>query len=248
MLRFADSYKPTQGFPGELAKYIPSDPTSAHWYDAAVLRTLVFNHIVLADNGGRDMPLGEFVRQFRGLASTAKAKAITATFPRVTHLTHFRDTPEYVDQLLKLMKDNSKPPSHSVLGYVGEDHFRQKFENFYGDLLRFSYKKIKGYLPSGLPYTFELALAELLEKKGALFTGVNFSPTFGDPLEALRFKGPEYEATGIGEFLEKGFAHPDWITAEDPDSPLTAVAVHIITPAPLFLDMGKTRLQIEEVG
>jgi hypothetical protein len=26
------------------------------------------------------------------------------------------------------------------------------------------------------------------------------------------------------------------------------VAAHIITPAPVFLDRGKTRLQIEEVG
>jgi hypothetical protein len=73
---------------------------------------------------------------------------------------------------------------------------------------------------------------------------VNYSPTFSDPLADVRFNRPECAATGIEAFLEQGFVHPTIARSDDPDYPLKAAAVHIITPAPLFLDRGKTRLQI----
>jgi hypothetical protein len=57
--------------------------------------------------------------------------------------------------------------------------------------------------------------------------------------------GPKFKADGIQGFLSHGHALPkgerSWY--ETPAS--VAVAAHIITPAPIFLDRGKTRLNME---
>jgi len=240
----AHSYHPTRQFPEEFRKYLPGDPTSPHWYDAAALKRLVFSHIAHARSGGPDLPLREFVRQFKGLTATKKAKAVCEALPRVSRLSDFEDEPEAVTDLLGAMKGHSNVPSHNVLGVVGQEHFRRCFSEWYG-VKRFDYKKSKGYLPSGLPYTFEFALAET-EEKGDLFTAVNYSPTFDDPLEGTRFEGLGNPVKGIGAFLIAGHAHPHLRHRDDLYRPFTAAAVHIATPAPLFLDRGKTRLLLEE--
>jgi len=141
------------------------------------------------------------------------------------------------------MRHYSDPPSVGTLGYVGRDHFEKRFEEIYGDLYRFDYKRITGQLPYlRLPYAFEFALAEVNGIVSRPFVGVNFSPTFDDPLSNVYLQGPEYSAAGLEAFMRDGFVHPHWATPGDPDPPYTAVAAHIVTPAPLFLDRGKTRL------
>jgi hypothetical protein len=101
-----------------------------------------------------------------------------------------------------------------------------------------------GTLPSGLPFTFEFAVA-ILDEPGHLYCGVNFSPTFGDPLQGTTLAGPKFKADGIRGFLSQGHALPegDGTWYESPAS--VAMAAHIVTPAPLFLDRGKTRLNME---
>jgi Histidine kinase-, DNA gyrase B-, and HSP90-like ATPase len=237
----AGFYKPlAEGF----AKYTPGEPTSAHWYDEAALKTLVFSHIRHARaEGGQDLPLGKFVRQFKGLSSTAKAREVCSHFPEIDRLSDFEGRGHGVALLLYWMKQHSKPPAHKALGRLGKDHIRARLEDFYGHVERYRYKHFAGYLPSGLPYTFEFAVAEV-DELGDLFVGVNFSPTLGDPLQDLRLKGKKYEASGIEEFLEEGFAHPLHEHADDPESPLTAAVAHVVTPAPLFMEYGKTRLDL----
>jgi len=239
-------YKPTVP---ALAKYRPTDPTSPHWYDTESLGRLIGAHIGHARNGGEDLPVGEFVRQFRGLKSTAKAKAVCGLLGPVGHLSDFERERDHqldwrsVEVLLRAMQEETTPPAHKALGRIGEEHFRERFGELYGGEL-VGYKHVKGYLPNGLPYVFEFALAESNEvHHEALFYGVNYSPTFGDPLEDLRLKGSEYASNGVAQFLIDGFAHPKWLTPGDPGPRRgTAAAVHIITPAPLFMERGKTRL------
>jgi hypothetical protein len=240
-----DSYLPTRG-PSKRFKYVPSDPTSAHWYDVEAFKRLVYSHIGHhRHEGGDDLRLREFVRQFKGLSATKKAKAVCEHFPQIKMLSDFEDSPEDVHSLLDMMKIYSDAPSHNTLGYVGKDHFRERFEHYYGELCRFDYKKITGSLHPDMPYVVEFAIAELPEEaqEGALFTAVNYSPTFGDPLEDVRFRVDEISADGIEEFLEDGFVSPEYGNVDDPYPPNMAVAFHIITPAPLFLDQGKTRLE-----
>jgi hypothetical protein len=240
----AEIYKSTAE--GGIKKYVPSKSTSPHWYSVASLKGLVFNHIAHARNGGRDLPLGEFVRQFQGLTSTKKAKAVAAPLidAGFTHLSDFAGDEGRVGELLTRMKAESKSPKASALGYVGEEQFRTFLESVYASVNEFKYVRRSGTMPSGLPFTFEFALATL-DEPGHLYCGINFSPTFGDPLEGTTLAGPEFRAGGIKGFLSTAYALPetDSLWYRTPAS--VAVATHIITPAPLFLDRGKTRLDME---
>lgn len=189
------------------------------------------------------MLLRDFVRTFRGLSGSAKAKAVCSRFPEVTHLSDFEKHEHLIAKLLETMRETVKPPSHNVLGLVGEEYYHRRFDEWYG-VERFWYRKAKGELAGGLPYLFEVALAET-EEIGDLFTAVNFSPTFEDPLSATKFTSPEFTAYGIRGFLNQGHALPGdnpW----DMSLNYTAAAVHIVTPAPVFLDRGKTRLKLED--
>jgi hypothetical protein len=240
------TYKPTVAFPG-WRKFLPTDLTSAHWYGPMALKRLVFSHIKHARGGGRDLPLGEFVRQFRGLSSTAKAKSVTTGFGDIKYLSDFEGRPDRVGDLLAAMQAAAKAPSHNVLGVVGEEHFRTHFEAAY-DVKEFVYKQAKGRFASGLPFVFEFALATL-PAPGDLYFGINFSSSFGDPLVGTRLVGPKFTAEGIRGFLRDSYALPDsgdsYHGYRAPAS--VAVAVHIVTPAPVFMDRGKSRLQLEEV-
>jgi len=190
-------------------KYVPNEPTSPHWYSPQSLKTLVFSYIASAENGGRDLPVGEFVREFQGLARPAKAKAVRARIGGIKHLSDYRDNPEAVGELLSAMQAESKVPKPSALGYVGKEHFEKFLESVYGDVVEESkYVKREGTLPSGLPLVFEFALATLSEP-GHLYTAINFSPTFGDPLQGTTIAGPQFSATGIKGFLSAGHALPE---------------------------------------
>jgi DNA topoisomerase VI subunit B len=237
----AEMYKSTRGLP--FKKYVPSEPTSPHWYAPASLQALVFSHIAHARGGGRDLPLGEFVREFQGLSRTSKAKAVCAELPAFKHLSDFEEDPDAVGELLARMQAASKPPKHAAFGYVGEEHFRAFFEAVY-EVKEVRYTRKQGLLPSGLPLVFEFALA-VTEAPGHLYTAINFSPTFGDPLEGTTLAGPQFKAAGIGGFLSQGHALPKTDRAWYFSPASVAVAAHIITPAPIFLDRGKTRLNME---
>jgi DNA topoisomerase VI subunit B len=228
----------------DIKKYVPSEPTSPHWYSTESLKVLVFSHVAHAHDGGQDLPLGTFVRQFAGLTSSAKAKAVCSQMPSgITHLSDFERDPSWVGVLLAAMQGEAKEPKAASLGHVGEEHFCAFFEGIY-DVNEFKYVKRSSTLPSGLPFTFEFALATL-EEPGHLYCGINFSPTFGDPLEGTTLAGPKFRANGIRGFLSQGYALPDTDAAWFRSPASVAVAAHIVTPAPLFLDRGKTRLNME---
>jgi len=225
-------------------KYLPSQPTSPHWYSPGSLKVLVFSHIAHARKGGRDLPLGEFVRQFQGLTSTAKARAVAKQMGEgFTHLSDFEGDEGKVAELLGAMQATTRAPKARALGFVGKEHFETFFKSIY-DVREYKYVKKEGTMPSGLPFTFEFALATL-DEPGHLYCGINFSPTFGDPLEGTTLAGPEFRAGGIRGFLSAGYALPETETAWYRTPASVAVAAHIVTPAPLFLDKGKTRLDME---
>jgi hypothetical protein len=240
----AEIYKST--LDGPIKKYVPSEPTSPHWYSSESLKGLIFNHIAHARAGGRDLPLGEFVRQFQGLSSTRKAKAVCSAVPWITHLSDFTHKPEDVETLLEVMQDETKPPKAAALGWVGKEHFETFFENTYDEIKEFNYVRNSAALKSGMPLTIEFALARLDEdERGHLYCGINFSPTFGDPLQGTTLAGPKFKANGLQAFLSEGHALPKSERAwyESPTS--VAICAHLVTPAPMFLDRGKTRLDME---
>jgi hypothetical protein len=235
-----DVYQAIVAFPGAWRKCLPSDPTSAWWYAAADLKRLVFAHIAEARRGGKDLLLRDFVKQFRNLSANAKAKAVCSSLPSIRRLSDFEADESAVDRLLEVMRHEAKAPSVEILGAVGEAHFRACFDAWYG-VTRWWYRKVTGDV-HGIPFIVEAAVAETA-RQGWLWTGVNFSPTFDDPLANTLLSGPKVSAYGLHNFLKSAHVVP--IPDPRDETPTkTAVAVHLVCPVLEFLDRGKTRLKV----
>jgi hypothetical protein len=236
-------FLPTVTFPAEWRKFLSTDLTSPWWYTEEALARLVFAHInAIRQNRARDLTLRDFVRQFRGLSGSAKAKAVCDRLAEIKHLTDFETRPELVPALLKAMKEHSRPTGPEVLGWCGEEHFRTRFDQLYS-VRRYWYKRIAGEV-AGVPYVVEAALAET-ERPGSLFLGVNFSPTFEDPLASTYLASPEFGSYGVAGFLSRARCHPlphwEWERRSH-----AAAAFHLVCPALDFLDRAKTRLKVPE--
>jgi hypothetical protein len=219
-------------------KFLPTDLTSPWWYDPAAFARLVFGQVGAVEQAqGRDLTLREFVRQFAGLSGTAKAKAVCDTLPGVKRLSDFRHQgDEAAGRLLSAMWQATHPPSPAVLGTVGEAHLRRRLDRRFG-VRRWWYRKVSGDV-DGMAFVIEAALAHT-DKPGRLYHGVNFSPTFEDPLAATSLGCAEFAAWGISGFLERAHAAPD-------GKRCTAAAFHLVCPVLQFLDRGKTRLKVPE--
>lgn len=224
-------------------KFLPTDPTSPHWYTEQDLARLVFVYLNAVREGrAKDLTVREFVRQFRGLTGSARAKAVCERVPGVSRISDFDARPELIGVLLAAMKECARPAPPEVLGWCGEEHFRLRFEQLYG-VKRYWYKRTVVDV-AGIPFVLEVGLAET-QRPGSLFTGVNFSPTFEDPLGSTYLPGPEFGAWGVGGFLSRAGCHPvpSW---EWDRQGHVAVAFHLVSPALDFLDRGKTRLKVPE--
>lgn len=216
----ANSYHSSVTFPG-WRKHLPTDLTSPWWYSTADMERLVFSHIGETRRGNGDPTLREFVRQFKGLSGTAKAKKVCDQFPHIRRLTDFEEKRGLVSELLKAMQDSVRAPSPGTLGLVGEDHFKKCFAEWFG-VERLVYKKIARSLDNS-PWVFEVALAEDDPEKfssdmNMMFFGINFSPTYEDPFAGTRLACHEYTVSGIKSFLDQSYA------SERP------VAIHMIVP------------------
>jgi DNA topoisomerase VI subunit B len=221
-------------------KWLPTYPIPVAWYDKDSFERLIFLHIGQSRRpGGRDLPLGEFVRQFRGLARSAAAKKITKLFPEIHRLSDFESRPEVLRRLLAAMESNSRPVPARVLGLIGEAQFRARFEEWYG-VERFWYAKESGEA-DGLPFTLEAVLAHTEEEETEdHFFALNFSPVYDDPLGRSWFKlAEDCGGYGLGGLLSDAHAG---------DFP-HAFAFHLTMPAFRFLDRGKSTIAIEgELG
>jgi len=189
---------------------------------------------------------------FKGLKSTTKAKAVCGHLPQVTHLSdlEYKDILLGTDKLLGAMQGAADPPKHDILGAVGKAHFEQRFIERYGQLLRFNYNKAQGYHGAGrpgLPMVFEFAIAELdydVPGAGDVYYGVNYSPTYEDPLSSTRLTGPPITTVGIDDYLQAAYAHPRTDADDDPAPIFTVVAAHVIAPGLEFRERAKTRLAL----
>lgn len=242
-LRDEAEFLPTVAFPEEWRKFLPTDLISPWWYTEEALSRLVFAHINAFRQGQtKDLTLRDFVRQFRGLSGTAKAKAVCERLQGIARLSDFEERPDLVSVLLSAMKEHSRPAGAEVLGWCGEEHFRARFEQLYG-VKRYWYKRVTGDV-GGVPYVVEAALAET-DQAGGLFVGVNFSPAFEDPLASTYLPGPEFAAYGVAGFLSRARCHPvpgwEWERKRH-----VAAAFHLVSPALDFLDRAKTRLRVPE--
>jgi DNA topoisomerase VI subunit B len=178
--QFSDlSLTPTVGFPDPWRKFLPTDHTPAHWYSATEFRHLLY---AKADRDP-SQPLGDFIQEFKGLSRVWR-KVIQAI--PVKTLGELLTAPDMINALHSAMQEHATAPKPEILGHVGKDHFRQRFDEQFliaqdakgND--RYWYKHQFGHL-DGMPYQIEVAIAET-ERPGGVFYGLNYSVPFSDPL------------------------------------------------------------------
>lgn len=229
----SDFYQNTAG--DGWKKFTTKDMPSVHWYDLAAFKRLVYCHITESD-----VLLRDFIMNFRGLSSTGKAKSICSRFNH-KRLSDFDMKDEDIAMLFDEMKEASKIPKPDILGIIGEDHFRSRFNDIFGGFRKFFYRK-RLFEISGVPYVAEMAIAKALpECSGGLFAGVNFSPSYGDPI---------YEYFDSGQM---GLYSLFGLKGELTDDNDIVMAFHLVSPSLNFKDRGKTALALsnnakDEIG
>jgi DNA topoisomerase VI subunit B len=230
------SYKPTD--PG-WSKWTPNQPASAHWYDRAAFAGLVYAHIRYARAGGPDKPLGEFIREFDGLSSTTKAKAVRASVGgggpgAVTHLSQLDGNIGAIERLHSAMRCYTKPMPARRLGPVGAAHIERVLDELYG-VRRFWYKSATETV-AGVGWIVEVAVGVGdTDTEGGPWFAVNHSPSFDDPLGAANL-------TCMGRWGVWGSGTGPLLSVDDND--YAAAVVHVICTSAQFTDKGKIRLVV----
>lgn len=169
----------------ECQKIKPNEPTSAHWYDSSDYEKLVY-----LQGAQNDIELGKFVRQFRGLTSTGKAKAITSQLKEYRLVSDIYKDSIAIESMRIAMQNESKPVKPKALGAIGENNLLSRL-----DVDRHWYKQVSGMIDN-IPYVFEILIAESEGARGYYF-GINHSVTFGDFLRQSTIKAGELNGVGI---------------------------------------------------
>ncbi|MDQ3253319.1 MAG: hypothetical protein M3R15_05325, partial [Acidobacteriota bacterium] len=209
--------------------------TSPHWYSAERLRALIAAYINAESNGAQPRTVREFISEFRGLSATQKQKSIL----QIAGLSsvYLRDLVKdgdvnrsVVDDLLMLMRGESKAVKPAALGQVGEKHLRTWFDAQGVELRTFKYKRHADTGDNNMPYVVEFAFA-LRGDRGTrrLLTGINWSPTLADPFRSLNRYG-----IGLDGLLNQLHISPD--------EPVTFV-LHLACPHLNYTDRGKSSLE-----
>ena len=219
----------------EWQKWLPSDPTSAHWYDQERLETLIGCYIAADRDGGRVRTVREFVSEFRGLSGTRKQKQVSGRAGLERACLHDlarngRFDRERVAGLLAAMQELSRPVKPEALGLLGKDHFAKRFQPE-GETFRYTLKK--GTDGRGLPYLIECAFA--MTKDGGprgLHAGINWSVPLGNPIKDDSFRIDDQNAVaGLAALL----ANQRINLHHDP----VCLAIHLACPRFRYLDRGK---------
>jgi hypothetical protein len=225
-------------------KWLPSLPTSAHWYDLARFERYIAAHVAHDRDTGREpeRTVREFVGELDGFRRSASQKRVlddtsTHRLP-LSSLFGPEGEPrrERIAELLHACKTHSRPVKPHLLGLIGKDHLLARFEAVGVHKETFKYGKAVGEI-NGLPWVVETAFGYCPEKVTGrrIITGVNFSVAVGNPFRSFRGYG--------GEGLE---AQLQQLRAGS-DEPIVFV-LHYTCPRVEFTDRGKTALIIPRVG
>jgi len=220
-------------------KWLPSWPTSAHWYDVPRLRRYMQAHIANRPT----ITVREFISEFLGMTGTAKQKIVLAEIG-ASHVTlhnyfglHKANT-KNIQKLLASLKKHTKPVRPAALGIIGREHFYARMEAAGGDPKTFQYIPRPG-VTNGLPRVVEFAFC--IHRAGLtaagsgpdrrLITGVNWSPGINNPFRSIGKSGD-----GLDAILEKVRASSG--------APVIA-CLHVACPRVAYTDRGKSAIVVE---
>jgi hypothetical protein len=224
------------------AKWLPSLPTSAHWYDLARFERYAAAHVARDRDIGREpeRTVREFIGELDGFRRSASQKRVLdATAMHRLPLSHLfgpagEPRRERIAELLDACKTHSRPVKPHLLGLIGKQHLLARFEAAGVHKETFKYKRAIGEI-NGLPWVVETAFGYCPEKVTGrrIVTGVNFSVAVGNPFRSFRGYGGEGLEAHLRELRVGG------------DEPIVVV-LHYTCPRVEFTDRGKTALAIPE--
>ena len=221
------------------SKWLPTWPTSAHWYDASRFRRYMAAHIANRET----VTVREFISEFRGMTGTAKQKEVLVE-TGASHVSlhkyfgrHKANT-ENIAKLLAALKRHTKPVPPANLGVIGRDHLYGLMERVGGDPKTFTYNRTLGDT-GGLPRVVEFAFgihrsgfeADNNIHESRLVTGVNWSAAINNPFRSLGRSGE-----GLDSILRDVRANAS--------EPVIAV-LHVACPRVAYTDRGKTAIVVE---
>lgn len=234
------------------AKWRPSDPTCPHWYEPEHLARLIGAYIAHDADRGRERTVREVVSEFRGLSGTLKQKTVLGStgLARAKLPDLGRDGRldlKRIGRLLHAMKAHTRPVKPKMLGVIGEEHFRRRFEAVGCELKTFKYAKQLGEA-NELPYVLEFAFGycpsldaiECTDEdddgfagsvRRRLVTGVNWSPGIVNPFRRLGALGTSCDSVLAEQRI-------------DPNDPVVLV-LHCACPRVEFADRGKSSIYLE---
>jgi hypothetical protein len=181
-------------------KWLPSWPTSPHWYDKARFRRYMAAHIANRER----ITVREFISEFDGMSGTAKQKAVLAE-TGTSHLSlhdffgRSKANSANIEKLLAALKAHTAPVKTASLGVIGKDHFFRMMEAAGGDTKTFNYQ-LRLFETDGVPHVVEFAFGVLSAGLTAgaprgptriTVTGVNCSP-------GIRIRFNRLDATAQG--------------------------------------------------
>lgn len=223
-------------------KWLPGNPTSAHWYSQDDLRVLVAAHRRRAVAEGKPpAPVGTFIRSFHGLTGSQAAARVKAAVRGVATLADFEANPGRVRDLLTAMQENSRPPKPAELGKVPAGHYRQVVSDLFGiERDRFWHARSET-VHDGIAWAVDVAVAQT-ERPGRVIYGTNFGVPFGDPLAEAALQGDAWTAAaGAASFLMQAGAYPS-----EANDRRRAAIVHVQCASPRWNDTRKVALAVPD--
>ncbi len=215
-------------------KWLPTDPTSPHWYTAERLERLIAGYVTHDDD---PRTVRAFVSEFKGLSGSRKQKEVldATGLARATLTDLVTDNTidnNIVSSLLQAMKVATKLVKAPALGVIGKAHFEQRFEAGGVEMETFGYDK-GVEMVDGIPTLIEVGFG--VDKQGMsgdadvprrLITGVNWSPGIVNPFRSLG---------GYGNSLNSALAE----ARSGADEPIVMV-LHMTCPRVEYTDRGKS--------
>jgi hypothetical protein len=239
-------------------KWLPSDPTSPHWYAQANMERLIGAYVTHErDNGqtnGDGKLVNDFLSEFDGLSGSSKRTKVLndAGLKRVrlSELANGRLDTERIGSLLNAMQRHTRPVKAQRLGLIGEEHFKircvemgVKPESFRYTKKLAKPEKVKNdeieqdEKASFLPCVLESAfgwLGQQSRDERRIFAGANWSAAIKNPFRSFGSTGEGLEAELNN--LKAGAREP------------IIFALHLAHPRVSYTDRGKSALIVEGDG
>jgi DNA topoisomerase VI subunit B len=219
-------------------KWLPSWPTSPHWYDKSRFRRYMAAHI----SNREGITVREFISEFCGMTGTAKQKVLLAETGASHVKLHdyfgrHKTNTQNIAKLLDALKKHSKPVLPAHLGIIGKEHLYRLMEAAGGDPETFTYNRRlgeSGGIPRVTEFAFGIHRDGLTAGRGPtrkVITGVNWSPGINNPFRQLGRSGD-----GLDAILAEVRANT---------SQPVIVALHLACPRVAYTDRGKSAIVVE---